>query len=204
MKYSFKWSKNKTRIEKKLKIVKRFHWRYKNLILLAFSVIFAGHIITSESISSILLELGSLGYFSSFVIGFLFSYGLTTIPAAATLYLLGRSLNILLISTIATAGAVLSDYLIFNFIRKGLLKDIRRVSEKLDIDLSVRREVVKHKSLLRIVPVIAGLIVVSPIPKEVATMLFATVNFERRRFLKYSVLLNFVGILLITSVGKVL
>lgn len=204
MKYSFKWSKNKTRIEKRLKTVKKFQWRYRNLILLAFSIIFAGHIITSESVSAILLELGSLGYFSSFVIGFLFSYGLTTIPAAATLYLLGRNLNALAISVIATTGAVISDYFIFNFIRKGLLKDMRHISERLNIDVSMRREVMRHKDLMKMVPVMAGLIAASPIPKEFATVLFATVNFERKRFLQYSIVLNFVIILLITSVGKVL
>ena len=60
-----------------------------------------------------------LGYFGTFLAGFLYAYAFTAAPAAAILLILAKEQNILFAGFIAGVGALLSDLVIFHFIRHG-------------------------------------------------------------------------------------
>ncbi len=200
-KYSYKRSNKRRERGKRVKKITDFQWKYKNLIVLVISIVFAGYILKSEFIFTYINSLGSTGYLGALVVGFAFSYGMTTIPAAATFYVMGNSLNPFILALIAATGAVLSDYLIYIYIKHGLLKEMRTASRKLNIDFSLRRKMMKHKSLRKITPVICGIILASPLPGSAGAALFASMDYDTKMFVYYSALLNFLGIFVIALAG---
>src|SRR3989344_5219782 len=82
----FSWVKKEEDIIRQdiIKTEKLF-WNYKNLILLALSVVVAIFILRSEFIKDFISGLGGLEYIGAFVSGLFFSYGLTTAPAVSIL-----------------------------------------------------------------------------------------------------------------------
>lgn len=60
-----------------------------------------------------------LGYLGSFLAGMLYSYAFTAAPATFMLLMLGGKQSIMLAGLVAGAGALLSDLLIFHFMRRG-------------------------------------------------------------------------------------
>ncbi len=198
MKYSYNHSRIKANFKTRLRKMK---WKYPNLILLLLGIIFAKRIISSELIAVFINNLGLYGYVGSFITGFAFSYGITTAPAAAMLYTMGKFLNPVLIAITATSGAVLGDYLIFNYVKHRLVEEIKTASEELKINFSLKKMIMRHKILMKMIPVVAGFIIATPLPGELAAMLFASMNYDSKTFVRYAVVLNFFGISLIALLG---
>jgi glucose-6-phosphate-specific signal transduction histidine kinase len=129
------------------------------------------------------------GYAGAFVLGLFFPYAFTVAPATVSLYMLGEILNPLLIAFIGAIGATISNYLIFRFVRDELLGEMKTISKELHIKVSAR--VRKSKILKIIIPIIAGLIVASPLPDEIGIALFGAIKYEPRRFVLCSYILSF-------------
>jgi len=72
----------------------------------------------------------ALGYFGTFLAGALFAYGFTAAPATAVLLILAKEQNILLAGLIAGFGALISDLIIFNFIRYSFADEIEKLLEE--------------------------------------------------------------------------
>jgi hypothetical protein len=83
-------------------------------IALAVLLVYVGQIFPS-----IQHLLRSAGYGGTFVLGLLYAHGFTAFPAAALLFLMGRSQNLWLAGTIATSGAVASDFVTFALFRSA-------------------------------------------------------------------------------------
>ena len=83
-------------------------------IALALLLLYVG-----AAFSSIQQVLRSAGYVGTFALGMLYAHGFTSLPAAALLFLMGRSQNIWLAVTIATFGAVVSDLVMFALFRSA-------------------------------------------------------------------------------------
>src|SRR3972149_840649 len=108
-KYSYNRSKVNRKLEKTVGEIKKFEWKYHNLILLIISIIIAYYILKFKPISSFIDGLSYFGYAASLILGILFAYALTAIPATAALYNLGQSLNPLIIAFIGAFGSVIAD-----------------------------------------------------------------------------------------------
>jgi hypothetical protein len=54
-----------------------------------------------------------------------------------------------------------------------------------------------------IIPVIAGLIIASPLPDELAVAIFGAVKYDVKKFLLFSYCFSFLGILAITSLSNI-
>ena len=106
-------------------------WKYHNLILLLLSIAFAVLILKSEFIRGFISRLGYYEYFGVFIVGLFYSYGFTTAPAISMLYLLSRDLTPFFVAIIGGFGAMISDYLIFRFIKYELFDEIKRLSNKI-------------------------------------------------------------------------
>lgn len=81
-------------------------WRYKNLTLLALSLVIAFLIAQYEPFHYFILYLGNLGYIGAFVAGILFVSTFTVATGAVILLILAERLSPLEIGVIAGAGAV--------------------------------------------------------------------------------------------------
>ncbi|MBI2674999.1 MAG: hypothetical protein HYX24_00960 [Candidatus Aenigmarchaeota archaeon] len=180
-----------------LKGLKRYEWRYHNILLLLASAAVAYYLFQADFVQRFIDGLGGLGYVGTFFVGAMFAYGFSTPVAIALLLLLGHSLNPLLIAAIGASGAMISDYLIFRFVRDKLSRDIMFLIK----DLGLRLDGHRIRRWKPFIPLIAGFIIASPLPDELASALLGGIHFNPRKFLLYSYVFNFIGILLISSVG---
>jgi uncharacterized membrane protein YdjX (TVP38/TMEM64 family) len=217
-KYSYNRSKVNKELEKTVGEIKKFQWKHHNLILLLISIVAAYFILTFKPITSLIHGLSYFGYAASFVLGMLFTYALTAIPATAALYNLGENFNPFLIAFIGAFGSVISDYLIFRFVRDRLMTEIKLLSREINnlteplsnlvstkrIRVVIWKKISQSRIWKTLVPVIAGFIIASPLPDEIGVAIFGAAKYEPRRFLLISYILNFIGILIVASIGNVL
>lgn len=217
MNYSYHRNRTKWKIGKIIKVLRKFHWKYHNLILFVISLLFAYSILKYKPVVNLIQGLSNLGYIAAFILGMFFTYALTSIPAVAALYNLGGLLNPLIIAFVGAFGSVVSNYLIFRFVRDRLLNEIKMLSEEIsaitkpvtDIFLPKNLLIILWKSISRsriwkiLIPIIAGFIIASPLPDELGVALFGAAKYEPKKFIVCSYFLNFVGILVISYAGYI-
>ena len=193
------WIKKEEKIIKKDIIAsEKLVWKYHNLVFLILSLVVAVFILKSEFIKEFILNLGKLEYIGVFISGMFFSYGLTTAPSISMLYLLSRNLNPFLVGIMGMLGAVVSDYLIFRFVKYGLIKEIKAITDKFKFHPHLKKPYIKF--LKAIAPLIAGLIIASPLPDELAASILGAIKVKDGEFLVISILSNFIGILVIALI----
>jgi membrane protein YqaA with SNARE-associated domain len=119
--------------------------------------------------------LRSAGYVGTFVLGILFIYSFTSLPAAVLLFIIAKTQNIWMAGTVATVGAVLGDLVLF-----GLFRSAKRFAD--DAPLHPGRYAGWWKAIEARIPpswqpfVIMALVVtcfVFPLPNEFADFLLA-------------------------------
>jgi len=200
------------------KKMRKFEWKHHNLILLAVSVVIAFYILKFQPVLSFIHGLSYLGYAAAFILGMMFTYALTVVPATAVLYNLGQQLNPLLIALIGAFGSVVSDYLIFRFVRDKLINEIKLLSKEInhltkpvsdlvfteEITVVLWKKITRSRIWKHLIPIIAGFIIASPLPDELGVAIFGAAKYEPKRFIIISYCLNFVGILAVTSLAKIL
>ncbi len=185
-------------VEREVKKTEKLVWNYKNLIVLILSIILAVFILKSDFLRIFLLKLGNLEYAGVFISGIFFTYGFTTAPSISMIYVLSRNLNPFLVGLIGAIGAILSDYLIFRFIKYNLSREIKSISKKFKIHPHLKKPYVKI--LKKLAPLIAGFIIASPLPDELAASILSAIKVNDIEFLLISFFSNFIGILIIALV----
>jgi len=217
-KYSYNRSKINRKITKTVNKIQKFHWKYRNLILLLISFVVAYFILSYKPISSFVQGFAHLGYLAAFILGMLFTYALTAVPATAALYNLGGTINPFLIALIGALGSVLSDYLIFRFVKDRLMDEIKLFVEEVnnlskpisDLVFPERMRVLAWKKISKsriwkyLIPVMAGFIIASPLPDELGVAIFGATKYEPKKFLIFSYCANFIGIFAIASLAVIL
>ena len=207
---------NHKQLENTVLKIEKFEWKHKNIILLLISIVVAYFVLRYEPIISLIHGLSYFGYLASFVLGMLFTYALTAIPASAALYNLGENFNPFLIAFIGAFGSVLSDYLIFRFVRDRLMVEIKLLSKEINnlteplsnlittkrIRILIWKKISHSKIWKLLIPVFAGFIIASPLPDEIGVALFGATKYEPKKFLLISYSLNFIGILIISYLGR--
>lgn len=146
----------------------------------------------------------SLGYFGIFLCGIFYAYGFTAAPAAAALLVLAKEQNLLFAGLIGGFGALLSDIVIFLFIRSSFIDEIRRF-EKEKIIKSIGNKGKRifghyHKYIL---PSFAGFLIASPLPTEIGVTLMGSLKrLSIKRFVIMAYLLHTAGIFIILLIGN--
>jgi len=179
-----------------------FRWKYPKLVLLAISVGLAYLLFSRVSLE---VPLGTFGsYVGSFIAGLLFSFGFTT-PFAIGYFVSVSPDSLFIAALLGGLGAMLSDLLIFSFVRFSFMDEFRKlrsgkiaslVGRRLSIPLSDK---VKHYLLY----VVAGMIIASPLPDEFGVSLLSGVSHIRRvPFMLVSFVCNTLGILFFLYLGK--
>ena len=202
---------------KTIKRIEGYQWKYRNIILLVLSIFVAYYILGSEQVVSFIQGFGNLGYPAAFIAGMFFSYGITIAPATVALFNLGQTLNPFLIAFIGAIGTVISDYIIFRFVRDRLLDEIKLLSKEVktitkpvsyllfweEFRIRLWRAISRSKIWNLLIPVIAGFIIASPLPDEIGVALFGAVKFDPKKFVMIAYLLNFVGILIVAYSARI-
>jgi hypothetical protein len=178
-------------------------WKYQNLIFLISSLIIAFFVLRNEVLHSYLLHLGSFGYVGAFFAGILFVSTFTVATGAIVLLVLAETLSPVEIGVIAGLGAMVSDFLIFRYVKDDLISEIRFIYKKIDGKNHLRR-VFHTKYFAWTLPVIGALIIASPLPDEIGVSLMGISKLKTYQFLIISFILNAIGIFLIVSASLVI
>ncbi|MSS74228.1 hypothetical protein EXS72_01150 [Candidatus Pacearchaeota archaeon] len=148
--------------------------KYPKIKLYFIFVALAYYFFTSNLFSDYIPFFVSHGYWSIFIAGLLFSYGFTN-PFAIGIFVLAEPTNILTASIIAGFGALITDSLIFSFIRFNMMdefKKIQRIKAVKSFDSFFHKHL-NYSLQKSILYAIAGIIIASPLPDELGIMLLA-------------------------------
>jgi len=138
------------------------------MILLSY-FIFKNPLVANE-----ISKLQSLSYLGIFIAGLFFTFGFSA-PFAIGFLIVSNSQNIFLAAVLGGVGALVSDMLIFKFIKFSFMDEF----EKLEKTKIVREGVfvVKNHFKKRVVHYIlyafAGIFIVTPLPDELAIIMLA-------------------------------
>lgn len=185
--------------------MKRWHkYRYKNLTILALSLIVAILLFKNSYFRSILLSLGSWGYLGSFIAGIMFVSTFTVSFGTVILLILANNhLSPIEIGIFAGVGAVVGDILIFQAIRNhDFIDELRHVFEFLGGDKITHLLNTKYFSWS--LPVIGAIIIASPLPDEVGVSMMGISKMKTYQFVLLSFILNSIGIFLVVTAGTLL
>lgn len=175
--------------------------RYPKFIFLLLTIIVAFIIFRNREIPFVQQNLVPLGYFGIFISGMLLALGFTSAPATALFLLFAPTVNPFLAALIGGAGALISDSLIFLFIRTSFKDEIEELEHE-EIILHIEKKI-PSKIRRLIFPAIAGLMLASPLPDEIGiSMLAAYRSIKPRFFALISYTLHTTGIFIIFLIGK--
>jgi len=176
---------------------RRWHrYHYKNLTYLTLSVIVALFLSGTEFFKNFLFHLGNFGYLGAFVGGMLFVSTFTVSIGAVILLFLAKTLNPIEIGLIAGVGGMMSDFIIFHFIRsRGLVEEIKHFFHYFGGDKI--SHLVHTKYFSWTLPVIGALIIASPLPDELGVSLMGISKMKTQNFIFLSFVLNSIGIFLV-------
>jgi membrane protein YqaA with SNARE-associated domain len=193
------------KIEKKtLKFIEReerfinYEWNHYKTVLIILIIFLTLESYLTGSLQQFFDSLGKYGYIGSFISGFLYTYGVTTPFAIAAFFILAKYLNIWLLTLLGTFGGLIGEYFIYDFAKKEVGKSVRIYKNK-----KIKLPEIKSKFLKKITPLIAGLIIATPIPDEFLALLFGIEKYKLRDFLILTFISKFIGILLIVGLGRI-
>ena len=150
----------------KLKML--FTMKYPKFSIFFITIIIAYIIFINQESVIMQNTLFSLGLLGSFISGILYAYSFTSAIATSTLLILGRS-NITITGLIAGLGALFGNVIIYKFINHSFDDEIKKLSkEKIIIKINnlVNKDFRKY-----ILPVLAVIVIASPLPDEVGVAL---------------------------------
>jgi hypothetical protein len=182
---------------KKINILSRF--KYPKLFFLVLSIIAAYIIFQNPAVSEYVSSLGKFGYLTTFFAGMLFAFGFSAAIAVGFFITINPG-NIYLAALIAGVGALLSDMIIFRFIKISFEEEFNNLKESYLLrkisELSRKHIGVKLTSYF--VYAFAGIMIASPLPDEVGVILLAGLTKVKQKILAIiSFVLNTAGIFLI-------
>lgn len=177
-------------------------WKYKNLTILFFSLIFALILSQLQVFHQLLLNLGGWGYLGAFFAGMLFVLSFTAATGAVILFILAERLTPWEIGLIAGLGAMCGDLTIFRFVKDNLINELTPLYER--FGGNHLNHLLHSKYFHWTLPLIGALIIASPLPDEVGVSLMGISKMKTYKFIFVSFLLNAVGIFLVISASLLL
>ena len=176
------------------------HWKHKNIVFLVFGILLAFFFSQGQWFNSFLLRLGNFGYLSAFFAGMLFVSTFTVATGALILLTVAKTLPPFWLILIAGLGAVLSDFLIFYFVKDDVMKEITPIYDQ--ITGSHLKKILHTRYFAWTLPVVGALIILSPFPDELGVSLLGISEIKPQKFLLISLLSHTIGMFLLVSVSK--
>jgi hypothetical protein len=175
----------------------------RDLAIVFLSVMLAIIMVKSGTLESLLRSVQGLGYIGSFVAGMFFTSVFTTAPSIAVLGEIGRLSSPFINALCGACGAVIGDLVMFRFIRDEFSAHL---AELISHSTAQKRvlALVKMRSFRWVAFVLGGLIIASPLPDELGITLLGLARIKPTWFIVVSFVFNFIGILAIGSVARLL
>jgi hypothetical protein len=171
-----------------------YEWNHYKTFLILIVVILTIDSYATGALQAFLLGLGQYEYLGAFFAGFFYTYGATTPFSMAVFFVLSNTLNPFIMALVGAFGSVFAEYAIYSFSRSQADRIRKRKTVKL---------VIKNKYLLMLSPLIAGFIIMSPLPDELAAAFLGVEKYDVRKFIVLAFVFNFLGILIIAGLNRV-
>ena len=168
--------------------------------MLILSLVLFFYFADSNIAQKLIGALGSLGYLGAFITGIFFVSTFTVAPAAVVLFHLANNLNPFEVAVLSGLGAVVGDYIIFQFVRDRVLEELKPLFRKWTGSRISR--LVHTPYFAWLLPVIGATIIASPLPDELGVSILGIAKMNRWHFLILSFFLNALGIFLIVTLSK--
>jgi hypothetical protein len=175
--------------------------KYPKLSLFVISVIlvyllFSG--LTYKPLHDVLIF---LGYFGTFFAGLLYPYALTSAAGTGILLILAKEQNIILAGVIAGIGALISDSILFLFVRHSFSDEVQKLSKKTVIQTVYRW--IPDSIRVYLLVIFAGILIASPLPTEIGIILLALIkNMSVKKFVTLIFVLHASAIFVILLIGS--
>lgn len=166
-----------------------------DIVLVTVSIYLAIYLVHSGAIPWVVAQAHGNILLVSLIAGLFFTSFFTTPPAIAVFSGLAHSGNPLLIAAIGGLGSVCGDSLIFLFVRGRVTKDAGALMSGPRLKRLIK--ILKRRHFQRVLPLIGGLIIASPLPDELGLALIGVSNMKRSSFFLLSYCMNALGILAI-------
>ncbi len=175
----------------------------QDIAIITFSVIIAVVLVKTNVLIKILTSTQELELLGSFIAGIFFTSVFTTAPAIVTLGEIARANSILLTAIFGAVGAVVGDLIIFRFVRDRFSEHLIEIAKHQGVGKKIRL-LLKLKIFRWLTFVAGGLIIASPFPDELGISLLGFSKMRTPWFIIISFSFNFIGIVLIGWVAKIL
>lgn len=175
-------------------------YRYKNLTLLAISLVFAFWLSTFKPFNDFLLTLGNYSYVGAFLGGFFFVSTFTVATGGLALFILAREMNPVALVILAGFGALLSNLLVFRFIKDGVEVEVERLYK--NFGGNHLNHLLHSRHFRWSLPVIGALIILSPLPDDLGVSLMGISKMKTSQFALFSLVLNVIGLIILVIIAK--
>ncbi len=158
--------------------------KYPKLLTLVVIIILSYIIFSNPSVSSKFASLGELNYVGALVSGMLIAFGFTA-PIGIGLFIVLNPNNLVLAALLGGVGAMIADLIIYRFVRFSFMEEFTRL-EHTKTFKKVQGEINRklHKRLRNyLFYILADLILISPLPDEIAVTMLAGVTAIKERTL---------------------
>ncbi len=178
--------------------------RYPKMLLLAVTSFLAYGLFQMQSVQEYFHGLNEFGYASAFGAGCCSPSGSAPPSGLPSSGQLPDDVNILIAAAVGGLGALLSDYILFRFIKVTFDDEIMRFRNskayRLFDGYLIKRMPPKFAFYLAIG--IAGFMIASPLPDEIGVAMFAGLTTVRERtFAVIAFTLNTIGIIAVLGIG---
>ena|SRR3989344_4341558 len=174
----------------------------RDIAIIIFSIILAVVLVKSDVLTRILTSTQQLELLGSFIAGMFFTTVFTTAPAIVTLGEIAKVSSIVSTAFFGAMGATLVDIIIFRFVRDSFSEHILELLRDKNGKMPKLKFLLKLKFFNWFPFLIGGLIIASPLPDELGISILGFSKMRMSRFIPFSFISNFVGIVVIGIVAK--
>jgi len=178
-----------------MKKVQRRLTNHQRWAILVLTIVLAIYVYFSGVSSHLVDWMGRFGIIGVLISGAFFGYGFTAAPATVSLIAFTDTINPLIVSFIGATGTMIGDLVLFHFFKRGLPDEVEGLVKQ------TKLEKLKKGKFKWLVPGIAGFIIASPLPDELGIALLGASKFDGNTFMLLAFSLNFVGLLVITTIA---
>lgn len=176
---------------------------FRDALLIAISILIAVFLHQSELLENLIkFTYGIYFAIGVFVAGIFFASTFTVAISSSIFLLLAETHNPIVIATIGGLGAFLGDSFIFKFLKDDLIADFEYLERY--FPQRTARRLFHSKLIFWFAPVLAALMIASPLPDEVGLIMLARIKLKYHHFFLISFFLNTFGILIISLFGRVI
>ena len=179
-----------------------YHNLMRDMIIVIGSLIAAALLLKFGILDRIISLTDGIEYLGSFIAGIFFTSLFTIAPAAVALGGLAQHISPFEVAFFGAAGAMIGDLVIYLFLKDGLEEDIMEAirTTRFHNILSLSR----HGLARWVLPLIGAMAIASPLPDEIGLALMGAARMRTLYVLPITFFMNYLGVLMIASLGGVL